>query len=87
VICTCRGCFRRIPENTTLCIPCQPIQSEGEEQVAPYHGPGGTHGYLGAADEAQLDAIHNLLEWIESHPEHTAFVQEIEAFYAAFRGE
>lgn len=86
MICTCRGCFRRIPENTTLCIPCQPIQPEGEEQVAPYHGPGGTHGYLGAADETQLDAIHNLLEHLDGHGQD-ALGRVLNTFYAAFRGE
>lgn len=48
-----------------------------------WHGPGGSHGYDAQLDEAQTDAIHNLLEWIEhNHPQ----VQEVVAFYDAFRG-
>lgn len=100
MICKCKGCFRRIPEGTTLCIPCQPIQRAEDEQIAPYHGPGGTHGYLGQADEPQLDAIHNLLESID-HDEHVLsrgaagssvqgderFHQAVIDFYFAFRGE
>lgn len=33
--CQCPGCFRTIPNQAILCVPCE-LQ---------YHGPGGVHGY------------------------------------------
>lgn len=85
MICQCRGCFRRIPEKTKLCVPCTPTAGRDGLTIAPWHGPGATHGYLGHEDEAQLDAIHNLLEWVER--EKPRGPQELMIFYAAFRGE
>lgn len=42
-ICDCpNGCFRTIPQEASLCIPCE----------LGYHGPGGRHGYAQGGEEA-----------------------------------
>jgi hypothetical protein len=87
MICQCVGCFRRIPENTRLCIPCQP-----SDLIPPWHGPGGNHGYQGGLDDAQLLAIHNLLESLYNERRDVAWMTStlyaaVQDFYREFRGE
>lgn len=84
MICKCRGCFRRIPDNTEFCVPCT-----ATDLLLAYHGPGGSHGYDAQLDSLQLDAIHTLLEVLESydlwHMTDAHMGQALHTFYRAFR--